>query len=140
MSHSRASTRLVLPPDLLSVVAGAITILSFVLTPHLDGQLRLVATFVMLGAGAFTLCALFIGMTLRSRGFALLPLGLGALERDQHGKTFKTRPVANCPFCPERLHSDMSIAGNGDQAVWVCERNPVQHRVEFDPTQMPPLS
>lgn len=140
MEHGRTSARaVVLPPDLLSVVAGGLTILGFVLAPHLADQLRVAATLVVLGAGAVALYAGFIAMSLRTHGFAVLPLGLGALERDEYGRTFKTQPVGGCPFCPERLHSRMTLAGKGDEAEWVCGRNPVQHRVKFDATQMPPL-
>lgn len=137
-THDRSAVRAILPPDLLSLIAGVITIGGFLVAPHLPKSAQLTATLASGALAALTLYLATLAVTLRQHGFAVLPFGLGALER-QHGRTFQTEPIATCPFCPEYRSSQMHLASGPEETMWVCNRNPKQHCLGFDPTQMPLL-
>lgn len=137
--HERARQhRLVMPPDLLSIVAGLITVGGLFLTPRLPLPL-MVATLLLSAAFLFAAVKLLHASQELSRsGFALLPLGLGALEREGTGPVWHTIPASVCPFCPEDRPGSMHLVGTADGARWQCDRLP-NHAIGFDFTQMPPL-
>lgn len=137
--HERTSQRrLMMPPDLLSIVAGLVTIGGLFLTPRLPLPLMVTALLlsgIVLLVGVKLLHA---SQDLSRTGFALLPFGLGALEREGKGPVWHTRPTSVCPFCPGDRAGSMHLVGTADSIVWQCDRHP-NHAIEFDFTQMPPL-
>ncbi|NHA00635.1 hypothetical protein G5V59_13025 [Nocardioides sp. W3-2-3] len=71
-------------------------------------------------------------------GFALLPLGLGALERGDRRAIWLTKPISLCPFCPEGRAGFMHLVETNNGIEWQCEKHQ-KHTLGFDFTQMPPL-
>jgi hypothetical protein len=99
--------------------------------------LVLVVTFMLLSAwwGTF--------MHLRKEGY--LSLGWiknwpakSALESDGEGNVYYTKIEAECPYC--QTPSRMDLVNDEERHIYlVCRRNPRQHRLEFDHTQLPPI-
>lgn len=98
-----------------------------------------VVAFVIGIGGAAAVTTLTVGSAqLRRNQFFQLPLGLGALERDDDGSTWLTVPVAPCSKCPEHRTGTMHVVTSPDGPRWICNVNS-KHKVDFDFTRMPPL-
>lgn len=80
---------------------------------------------------------LLFGITLHVSRFTRI--GWFNIETDTHGKIYLTKVQGICPRCAAKLFL-AKVGSEDDRKIMVlCNRNPRQHRWEFDPTQLPDL-
>ena len=139
--HERTSLRrLVLPPDMLSVLSALISIGGLFGITRLNLPLypMLATVGISLVFACIAILLMHSSQAVARHGFALLPLGLGALERGDGRGVWLTKPISLCPFCPEGRAGFMHLIETNEGTKWQCEKHP-DHALGFDFTQMPPL-
>lgn len=139
--HDRTTVRRVpLPPDWLSIIAGTVTIVGFVISLR---QNFAAAAVVLLALALATTGMAALTFTLRRRRF--LPLNMRgwfaswALESDSEGAVFLTRPTGICPMCPPDSAGRMYLRDRHGELHLVCRRNRRSHQIRFDHTQLSTL-
>ena len=138
MPHERAEIRRILPPDVLSIIAGFISVGGLVLSPNLPHAFAIMMAPLALISGILALAGFIAAQSLRGRGYHVLPFDLGLLEKDRNGRPWITRPTSICQFCPPERATPMTVGGTTDRPIWTCPAN-ADHNVGFDNTQMPIL-
>ena len=141
IDYERGTVRsLLLPPDLLSIVAGALGIGTTLLGTRFDVPV-LSMTLVVVGLGLLAVAFLAVRAhaDLRANKFHCLPLGLGLLERDPNGRVVRSDvPRSFCPYCRPDSPGTLTLTPSPAGPYWACSES-TQHRLRFDHTQMPSM-
>jgi hypothetical protein len=141
---ARLSTRKsILPDNWVTALSGVCAIVTFAITmagKNLPDEWGLVIPILtIVGIVVF---ALSVYVRLMGRGDRLLiPLSDGACyEKSMSGNVFRTRPALKCPFCDSNGQDRwmfLQRARDSGGIFWTCVKNPVQHKLEYDPVAFP---
>jgi len=121
----------------IGLFAGLAEIASF-LAPTDDSAGAAWLQFLTMSGGAGI--GLF-GAVLHGASYIKLP-GL-MLEKDNRNRIYRTGITGTCGLCQNR-HSTVRLSGfgpggNNQPTMIICNRNPQQHRLVFDPTVLPEI-
>ncbi|WP_281213454.1 hypothetical protein [Shewanella insulae] len=112
---------------------GSIASIIGVFLPFMTGNLLLQPlVFLML---AIFVPMLMLSLIISSRKFEHFS-GLKNFEISNSGKIFITKITGDCPWCGSKMHLRMVGPKGYKQHLLMCNRNPSQHRIIFDPTAL----
>lgn len=144
MAHERdQQSPLRLAPELIAAVTALLGAGTGYASYTTLNVAPIVASLLLLAlsGGIFYVSYLLLIASINSRdtGFALLPWGFGALERDANRRIHFTMPAADCPYCPGEQPGRMHVVASAQEGPqWQCSRSSAHH-IGFDFTQMPSL-
>jgi hypothetical protein len=93
--------------------------------------------WILPGFGLSMLMVIF-SSRLKERRFSHF-IGLKNFEAGIDDDIFLTEITCDCPWCDAEMKLKMIDSENKKEHVLLCERNPEQHLIRFDPTVMPDI-